>query len=239
MSHSWTKNQLKVINMSILSGVYLTLFLSLINMTTYYIMKTVKRILLTAVALLSIVFINGCYYVYKGQFKSMDKIQNGGKLNLYECCSAYTMHMAIWIFGWTISPEAAEQAFLMHFVKDGKVVTRNNDFFYSSVVFEQQTTDKYKETYFTKQIHYPTSSFVVGNNELRYALAIDGGEYKIQWIDDGENIYPIEQISVLATYKPYTEVFNIGPLKINIDYRILMYLQEIGWLHTFTIIYEC
>lgn len=40
----------------------------------------------------------------------MRKLQAGKELNLYECCSIYSMHTAVWMFGWVISPEAAYMA---------------------------------------------------------------------------------------------------------------------------------
>ena len=202
-------------------------------------MRISKKILLSAAAIIGLIFANGCYYVFWGQEKSADKLKRGQELNLYECCSIYSMHMGVWVFGWVISPEAAEQAFLMQFTKEEKTLTRHNDFFKFSSVFQQQTQECYNKPYFTKQIHYSPADFAIGCEEIRYALAIDGAAYTLQWIDDDENTYPVEKCAVLATYKPYIGIFNIGPLKIIINYRLLVYLQEIGWLHTFTITYEC
>ena len=70
------------------------------------------------------VFVNGCYFVFSGQEKAMRKIRQGDRLNLYENCSVYTMHMALWLFGWPLSPEAAWECFLLHFPHhDDEVVT--------------------------------------------------------------------------------------------------------------------
>lgn len=86
--------------------------------------KYVKIILIGALCLVFAVFINGCYYVFCHQDKSMAKIQQGKELNLYECCSIYTMHMAVWMFGWPLSPEAARECVLLHFPREDDDLVR-------------------------------------------------------------------------------------------------------------------
>lgn len=77
--------------------------------------RPIKIALLSLLALAAIVFVNGAYFVFCHQDKSMAKIRQGEELNLYECCSIYTMHMALWLFAWPLSPEAARKCFLLHF----------------------------------------------------------------------------------------------------------------------------
>ena len=43
----------------------------------------------------------------------MAKLEQGRELNLYECCSIYTMHLAVWILGRPGYPEASHLAYLM------------------------------------------------------------------------------------------------------------------------------
>ena len=63
----------------------------------------------------------------------MDKIKNGEEPSLYEKCSVYTMHMAVSMFGWPLSPEAAGEVFRMSFPWNrGKAVLKENDFFIES-----------------------------------------------------------------------------------------------------------
>ena len=47
----------------------------------------VKITLISLLVLVAVIFINGCYFVFCHQDKSMAKIQQGEDLNLYECCS--------------------------------------------------------------------------------------------------------------------------------------------------------
>lgn len=87
--------------------------------------KILKHFLISIAIVMDVIFINGCYYVFFGQEKSMNKLQQGKELNFYECCSIYSMHTAIWAFGWVISPEAARQQFLMSFPHKDLVVFNN------------------------------------------------------------------------------------------------------------------
>ena len=62
-----------------------------------------------------IIFANGCYFVFKGQFKATEKVNAGKPLNTYEVFSTYTMHTACWMFGWVIEPTVAKLAFCSQF----------------------------------------------------------------------------------------------------------------------------
>ena len=73
--------------------------------------KTIKIIL----AIIILLFVNLIYYVFIGQSNSTQKLEQNKELNLYECVSIYQMHTAVWMFGWILSPEAAQQAFIMAF----------------------------------------------------------------------------------------------------------------------------
>ena len=74
-----------------------------------------KRFIILIVSLLALLFGNGFYYVFFGQHKSMAKLESGSELNLYEKCSIYTMHVALWTLGWPLSPQAARECFMLHF----------------------------------------------------------------------------------------------------------------------------
>lgn len=85
--------------------------------------KFLKTTLILIVSVFLIVFANGCYYVFYGQEKSVEKLEQGKDLNAYEIASIYSMHTACWMFGWVISPEAAKLVFCKQFHID------NYDFF--------------------------------------------------------------------------------------------------------------
>ena len=69
--------------------------------------KFLKRLGIAFAIVFVIVFANGCYFVFDGQFKATEKINAGKDLNVYETFSAYTMHTAAWLFTWPFYPETA------------------------------------------------------------------------------------------------------------------------------------
>lgn len=78
-------------------------------------MKKIKTIGLILLIVITLVFINGCYFVFHGQFKATEKVESGKDLNAYEIFSTYTMHSACWLFGWIIEPTTAKLAFCSQF----------------------------------------------------------------------------------------------------------------------------
>lgn len=205
-------------------------------------MKTIKRTVLAIVILFSIAFANGCYYLSHGQFKSMEKLEKGEKLNLYECCCSYTINTAGWMFGWVLSPEAAGQCFLMQFGRDGWTYHKTSDFLESEYI----RTLWYNNRQQSFLIDYPLNEITENKdsklrNELRYALAFDGGTASgALALFSGESAESYEEIiiTVLCKYDKYTAVYNIGPLSITFNWQLLNHIQERGWLHKCSIEYR-
>ena len=208
-------------------------------------MKTFKKILLTFLVIFVIVFANGCYYVFNGQFKSMDKIKQGKELSLYECCSIYTINTAGWFFGWILSPEAAEQCLLMQFAKTGSCHSRIVDISNSKFIQEEivKHTDRNGRLDFT--LNFPLNEITSNKasnlrKELRYALAYDGARaYTIPVVDEieGKDNKETPVLEVDVKYDKYTALYNVGPFKVTFNWQLLNYIQTRGWLHTCKITY--
>ena len=201
-------------------------------------MKKVKLILKILIITVVIVFVNGLYYIFAGQFKSMQKLSNGEELSFYECCSIYSVHTAAWLTSWVLSPEAADQCFLMAFSKDGSTHIRKSCFMKSNYIRKQIALHNDK----TFTINYTLNEITSNKNsslrkELRYALAYDGAKY-----------YPItdpEKDEVLSSelrldvkYDNYTAVYHVGLFKVTFNWQLMRYIQDRGWLHKCTIIYH-
>lgn len=77
--------------------------------------KRVKHLIRAVLILLLVIFANGIYYLFWGQFKSTERLKQGKELNLYEMCSVYSMHVGMSIVGWIHSPEATKQVISMTF----------------------------------------------------------------------------------------------------------------------------
>lgn len=193
-------------------------------------MKKGKVLLLLVVSLVLIVFVNGCHYVYSGQFKSVKKLEQGKELNLYECCSIYTMHLAAVVFGALLSPEAAEQCLLMQFAREGSSHYRRVDFMKSehiSNLFVQNAGKSFVVNYPLNEITANKDSDL--RKELRYALAFDGAVFK--WEEDRA------VLELDVKYDAYTARYNVGPFDVTFNWQLLKYIQDRGWLHKCLVIY--
>lgn len=197
-------------------------------------MKIFKKICSILAIIIGIIFINGCYFVYKGQEKASLKLASNIELNMYEKLSTYSVHTACWMFGWIVSPESAEQAFLMNFPQDS-VIYRNNDFFKDSELLYKYINDN-------GEIDYPLN-YITQNNlkETRYATALDGGIYKSQDITEigpyNSASMCIESCTVKAEYSDYIGQYKIGPIKFKFNWGLCKYIQDEGWIHPYTICY--
>lgn len=194
-------------------------------------MKTQKRIFIGIISVILVSAINCAGYLYFGQQKSMSKLNAGQKLNLYECCSIYSIHLAACTLGWFISPEAAEQCVLMAFAKEGSFHFRHKDFMRSKFILKQSAM--HDKPFF---VDFPLNEITSNKNseyrnELRYALAYDGAKC---FLDEEFAEYRLE---LDVCYDGYTARYNIGPVDVVFYWQLLKYIQDMGWIHRVHITY--
>lgn len=201
-------------------------------------MKTLKKILLTVLVIFSIVFANGCHYVFYGQFKSMDKIQNGIDLNLYECCSIYTMHMATWMFGWPMSPVAAKECLSLHFPHKQDTIDIMNvrsraSLLSPKVVAAIKSLENKPIGSRTRVAWNGHEAYSLNSPERVAAIAVNPCViYKAAYMDDG---MPLYMISSSMQYPKYSRTkFTLGKLSITVHEGLFRYLQDKGWLSYYT-----
>ena len=195
-------------------------------------MRFFKTIGLFGVVVFLIIFINGCIYVFNLQEKTMDKIKNGEEPSLYEKCSIYTMHMAVYMFGWPLSPEAASEIFKMSFPWNRETaILREDDFFMESPTVQKALKGlqeaQRKRIAFKAETAYNTAS-----PDHRVALGVNPGYlYK----KDGK-VY----LESYAHYPYYSATpITIFGLKIIIHEGLFHYLEKIGWMHPYTMTWWC
>lgn len=176
--------------------------------------KNFTRFLYVILGIILAISINGFYYVFFGQEKSMRKLNAGKELNLYECCSIYTMHCAVWMFGWVISPEAAFEAMLLHIPHSKPVVIDGVDAY---------ALNGYSTELDAKGSSYATMSF----KDLRAALALNSPNTIFEVTDT----YSMCSIDVRYT----DAVDKIGSIPIHT--ALFRYLQDKGYLHPYTLVY--
>lgn len=191
-----------------------------------------KLIIKAFLALFAIVFINGCLYVFALQDKTMNKIKEGTEVSIYERCSIYTMHMAVYLFGWPLSPEAAGEVFRMSFPKNrDKSVFMENDFFVDSPAVQKALSGldegEREMIVFKAETAYNTAS-----PDHRVALAVNPG---FLYKKDGK-VY----LESYAHYPYYsaTPITMFGA-KIIIHEGLFNYLEKIGWIHPYTMTWWC
>ena len=195
-------------------------------------MRVLKSICKAILTLFIIVFINGCIYVFNLQEKTMDKIKNGEEPSLYEKCSIYTMHMAVYMFGWPLSPEAASEIFKMSFPWNReKAVFRENDFFMDSPSVQKYITNL-RENQRQRIAFKAETAYNTASPDHRVALGVNPGYlYK----KDGK-VY----LESYAHYPYYSATpITIFGSKIIIHEGLFHYLEKIGWMHPYTMTWWC
>jgi hypothetical protein len=170
----------------------------------------------------------------------MEKLEQGKDLNLYECCSIYSIHTAAWLTSWILCPEAADQCFLMAFSKEGSTHIRKSNFMKSKYIRTLAASNQNKETFV---INYPLNEITSNResslrNEMRYALAFDGAKF-FRITNPETNTEVGNELRLEVKYDNYTAIYNMGLVKITFNWQLLRYIQDLGWLSKCTIIYHC
>ena len=201
-------------------------------------MKTLKRILITVAIITSILIINGCYYVFNGQFRSVEKLNSGQDLNLYECFSAYTMHMATWILGWPLSPTAAYECMTLHFPHRDETTVINNEYLRAKLATPKiiRAMRSLKDSPVCSSVRVAwngNEAYSVLSPEHNAAIAVNPCIVTKELImDDGTALYTIRSS---MQYPKYSESkFNIGPCTITIHEGLFRHLQDRHWLSCYT-----
>lgn len=195
-------------------------------------MRTFKILGKIFLTLFIVTFINGCIYVFTLQDRTMNKIKNNEEVSLYEKCSIYTMHMAVYIFGWPLSPEASGEIFRMSFSKNReRTIYKKNDYFIDSPAVQKALKGleegRRKKIVFKAETAYNTAS-----PDHRVALGVNPGF-----------LYKKEGKVYLESYAYYPH-YSATPITL-FGYRIIVheglfhYLEKIHWLHPYTMIWWC
>lgn len=197
--------------------------------------KGIKITLITLGILVGIVFINGCYYVFCHQDKSMAKVQQGKELNVYECGSIYTMHCALWMFGWPLSPEAAKECFLLHFPheKTDTVYLSYSKKFINSVKL-QRAIKSLENKPIGKSIYVPWNgkeAYSIRSTECRASIAVN--PCQVTKVADG-----IEITSPMLFPKYSKTPLDCGAFTITLHEGLFRYLQDRGWLSKYIACYK-
>ena len=189
-------------------------------------MRILKYIGWLIPALLVAVFINGCIYVFALQDRTMDKIKDGEEVSLYEKCSIYTMHMAVYMFGWPLSPEASAEIFRMSFSKNREqTIYKKNDYFMDSPAV-QKALKGLEEGQRKKIVFKAETAYNTASPNHRVALGVNPG---FLYKKDGK-VY-------LESYAHYP-YYSATPITL-FGYRIIIHEGLFHYLEKITMIWWC
>ena len=195
-------------------------------------MRTFKILGKLCLTLCIVTFINGCIYVFTLQDRTMNKIKNNEEVSLYEKCSIYTMHMAVYMFGWPLSPEASGEIFRMSFSKNReRTIYKKNDYFIDSPAV-QKALKGLEEGQRKKIVFKAETAYNTASPDHRVALGVNPGF-----------LYKKEGKVYLESYAHYPH-YSATPITL-FGYRIIVheglfhYLEKIHWLHPYTMIWWC
>ena len=131
--------------------------------------KYSKQIGFSLLVVFLVCFINGCYYLAKGQYTTVDKIAQGKSISLYEKTTIYTLYMGLYMFGWMYAPQAAWANMQMAFPHSYDTI-----YYKSDCIVTPQITERVKAR---RWINMATSMSKSENNITlckKYAEKFDG-----------------------------------------------------------------
>lgn len=194
-------------------------------------MKKIKFLLKVLIITALVIFINGFYYVFSGQFKSAQKLKEGKSLNLYECASIYSMHTALWMFAWPCSVAAANEVFMMQFSgKNVDTVNHTNRYILNSILSPRIiSTMKSLSSGETKRVSYNGNvSYALNDPEHKAAMAINPCTISREndtYVIRVNNTWPVHSETHIKIKDKFEIVLNEG---------LFRYLQDRGIIHSFT-----
>ena len=195
-------------------------------------MRLLKVLTKLFLALFIIVFINGCVYVFALQERTMNKIKNNAEVSLYEKCSIYTMHMAVYMFGCPLSPEASGEIYRMSFSKyRERTIYKESDYFMGSPTI-QKALKGLEEGQRKKIVFKAETAYNTASQDHRVALGVNPG---FLYKKDGR-VY----LESYAHY-PYCSAtpITLFGYKIIVQEGLFHYLEKIHWMHPYTMIWWC
>lgn len=194
------------------------------------IQKYSKRVGLTLFVIFLVCFINGCYYLAKGQYSTVDKIAHCQSISLYEKTTIYTLHMGLYLFGWMYAPQAAWANMQMAFPHHSDTIYYKSDCIVTPQITERVRARRWGKVAWNGNVAYASNSL-----ERNAAILLNGGKLGTETIDG------IECVSVTC---PYTwkgvvsrTTFQLtGNFAITLHEELFYEIEKCGWLHPYILV---
>lgn len=159
----------------------------------------------------------------------MKKIDSGQELSFKEKASIYGLNFFMSVFAFPIYPEVAKESFYLMFkTEDGTRVFEDDFFMGSQKIRDALTKKEFKVT-------WSGSEYILGNEESRYALALNPCNLRSKEFED----YSEVSVEVPIRYpEKYRAVLLKVPFEIAVEEGLFHYLQEEKWLHPYKAIWK-
>lgn len=197
-----------------------------------YVKKRIMFIVMILLSVIILIVLNGAFFLIFGQYRAIEKLKSGKDLNLYECCTVYSIHIGIWSMGWPMSPEAAKECFLLHFPQKDTVDFKRCRFDSPKLRAAIAALEGAPVGSSIRLSWRAKECYSVKSKERRIAIAVNPctvskvAEGKYQLISEME-------------YPEFSKTpFNLGLFTIELEEGLFRHLQDRGWLNRFVAVYN-
>lgn len=191
--------------------------------------KYSKQIGFSLLVVFLVCFINGCYYLAKGQYTTVDKIAQGKGISLYEKTTIYTLHMGLYLFGWMYAPQAAWANMQMAFPHSSDTI-----YYKSDCIVTPQITERVKAKRWGKMAWNGNVAYAWSSPERNAAILLNWCNLSTETIDG------VECVTATCPYTwkvPSKTTFQItSSFAITIHEQLFYEIEKCGWLHPYTLI---
>lgn len=185
----------------------------------------IKKIVKIIVCSIALIILNGLFYLFYYQYKTVAKIKNGESINVYETLSILSLHSGICTLGSFYCPDAASAHLKMLTTNEDTVYMHTNSWF-TPKIKERFKTNKLGKMAWNGNIDY-------SSNEKDAAILLNYCYLDIQIIN-GKECY-----TATCPYnwsKPSKTQFKLGILTITIYEELFHELEKKNILHPYTLV---
>ena len=170
--------------------------------------------------------LNGIFYLSYYQYKTVDKIDKGIPINLYEKASILTLHAGLYTIGSLYCADAGYANFKMLTKQD--TVYIHNDRWLSPKIRQ-----RFRENRLGRMDWNGNKDYALNSKEKNAAILLNYCYLKTRVIK-GKSCYVAE--CPYTWEQPSKTVFNLGIRKITVFEQLFYQLEKEGILHPYTLV---
>ncbi len=187
----------------------------------------IKKIVITAAGLVLAIVLNGVFFLFSYQYKTVEKIDRGGDTNLYEKFSILTLHAGLYTVGSLYCPDAA----YAHL----KMLTSRQDTVY--LHSDRWLTPRVKARFAANRLGRITwngnVAYAIDSKEKNAAILLNPCYLSTEVI----NGKPCYTATCPYTWRQQSETkFDLGFMTITVFEQLFYELEKCGILHPYTLV---